>query len=483
MFGSSVGRGEKFVSNRRMQEDRINNIQTKLKQEFQSKELAKFENKGKNVAQTNYIKQRLSQMRQRHLHNIEAKRLNLKALLDKENEQYKNEIRNLEDTPEQVREKMIARVTELRAQKESERQQEVAEKLDRRFREGADELRKVESEINELKNMHLRNIQMQEKHHLMEQQYHEDMIYAELWKRDMMRKAQKEQEEVVDRKRKNEERNVVLGWQKEENEKVRHSEAERVEAEKRMLKENWQLEAERQRQLELRTFEMNKQLNNELFDHNIAQRAIKDEITRKEKETDKQMVDNIVNREIMLDHLEAEYKERQKRETREFLLNFKNRTNELHTQEAELERLIKEEMDQQYRKQQEQWKKEEDARIKLMYQVYDSRASDLQRKHDFVQEVKVEKEVEKNTVTKDILDYEDEIRRKKEEEWRRNRSHQSVIQKQMYDKRDIEQQRIQDKMAAEKADIQANLDYMRRVREEKEKGKRMLEELRKQRPF
>jgi len=357
MFGSSVGRGEKFVSNRRMQEDRINSIQTKLKQEFQSKELAKFENKGKDVAQTNYIKQRLSQMRQRHLHNIEAKRLNLKALLDRESEQYKNEIRNLQDTPEQVREKMIARVTELRAQKEAERQQEVAEKLDRRFREGADELRKVESEINELKNMHLRNIQMQEKHHLLEQQYHEDMVYAELWKRDMMRKAQKEQEEVVERKRKNEERNVVLGWQKEENEKVRYSEAERVEAEKRMLKENWQLEAERQRQLEQRTFEINKQLNNELFDHNIAQRAIKDEITRKEKESDKQMVDNIVNREIMLDHLEAEYKERQKRETREFLLNFKNRTNELHTQEAELERLIKEEMDKQYRKQQEQWKK------------------------------------------------------------------------------------------------------------------------------
>jgi len=181
MFGSSSGRTEKFVSNRRMQEDRINNIQTKLKQEFQARELAKFENKGKDVAQTNYIKQRLSQLRQRHLQNIEGKRLALKALLDKENEQYKAEIRNLQDTPEQVREKMIARVTELRAQKESERQQEVAEKLERRFREGADELRKVESEINELKNMHLRNIQMQEKHHIMERQYHGINIFSSLY--------------------------------------------------------------------------------------------------------------------------------------------------------------------------------------------------------------------------------------------------------------------------------------------------------------
>ncbi len=44
----------------------------------------------------------------------------------------------------------------------------------------------------------------------------------------------------------------------------------------------------------------------------------------------------------------------------------------------------------------------------------------------------------------------------------------------MGDKKDVERKLIQDKMAAEKADIQANLDYMRRVREEKEKGKRMV---------
>ncbi len=68
------------------------------------------------------------------------------------------------------------------------------------------------------------------------------------------------------------------------------------------------MEAQRQRELERRTFETNKELNNELFEHNIAQRAIKDELLRREKTSDKQMVDNIVNREKMLDHLEAEYK-------------------------------------------------------------------------------------------------------------------------------------------------------------------------------
>jgi len=53
----------------------------------------------------------------------------------------------------------------------------------------------------------------------------------------------------------------------------------------------------------------------------------------------------------------------------------------------------------------------------------------------------------------------------------------------MVDKREMEKRKLQDKMAQEKADILAQQEYMRRVQEEKEKGRRMLEELRKQRPF
>jgi len=62
--------------------------------------------------------------------------------------------------------------------------------------------------------------------------------------------------------------------------------------------------------LERRTFEINKELNRELYEHNIAQRAIKDNLIRTEKESDKKMVEDIVSREKMLDYLEREYKVR-----------------------------------------------------------------------------------------------------------------------------------------------------------------------------
>ncbi len=42
----------------------------------------------------------------------------------------------------------------------------------------------------------------------------------------------------------------------------------------------------------------------------------------------------------------------------------------------------------------------------------------------------------------------------------------------MDEKKEMERRRQQEKLEKEKADIQAHMEYMQRVREEKEKGKR-----------
>lgn len=61
------------------------------------------------------------------------------------------------------------------------------------------------------------------------------MVYAELWKRDAARKAQKEQEEIEDRRRKNDDRNEVLRWQSAEISRSRLADIDKSEAEKKML--------------------------------------------------------------------------------------------------------------------------------------------------------------------------------------------------------------------------------------------------------
>jgi len=190
-----------------------------------------------------------------------------------------------------------------------------------------------------------------------------------------------------------------------------------------------------------------------------------------------------MQREQMLDQLDKESRERQKQETKEFLLNFKNRSNEYHTQENELERLVQEEDQRQWQKRMDIWKKEEEGKIKLMHQVYDARAKDVYHKKDMKVAETKQKEVEKQVVTKDILDYEEEIRRKKEDESNTNKRHQTDILGQISKKQDSQQRKVQEKMEQERAAKLAELEYMKKIQDEKEKGRKMLDELRKQRPF
>jgi len=104
----------------------------------------------------------------------------------------------------------------------------------------------------------------------------------------------------------------------------------------------------------------------------------------KEKYQDKDWIQSVISREKALDKLEEEirvillelkelflsnFKERQKKETRDFLLNFKNRTNELNNDENELNRLIGEEDERQWKKRMDVWQREEVLKKKNILEI------------------------------------------------------------------------------------------------------------------
>lgn len=77
----------------------------------------------------------------------------------------------MQETPEQTRDRMAKRVKQLKEEKEKRRVQEVNLKLDRRFEQNADELRKVDQDLKELKTAYERNIQLVEKQNILQNQY------------------------------------------------------------------------------------------------------------------------------------------------------------------------------------------------------------------------------------------------------------------------------------------------------------------------
>lgn len=205
---------ERFITSRRVQEESINKLATKLKQESHEKHFANWEIKGQTVFKKQFINNRMSQLREIAQEQIQQRRDRLNDMLQRENEAYKQEIEGMEETPAQVRERMLKRVAQLKQMKEEERRKYVEQQLEKKFENEADELRKVDADFKELKTTYERNIQMMEKQRDMEEKFNEEMIYADLYMRDIKQKEKQEQEILRQQRKKIEERNKILGIQK-----------------------------------------------------------------------------------------------------------------------------------------------------------------------------------------------------------------------------------------------------------------------------
>lgn len=313
MIGSAGGKtrgglSQKYVDDRRREEQTVTQLGAFLKNDQIARHVALWEGNCKTMQKNQFQRQRMDQLKKNFEQQTNIRRQKLKALYDAEENQFAQEMRGLRQTPEQVKQGMLERVHELKQKREVARLKEVEEKLDRRFKDQADELRLVDSKIKEVKTKHEQDIQMLEKHKKMEEKYVEDMIYAELWRRDIENKKRIEEEKVREAMRKNNDRNLILAEQIKDLDQRQRMESTLKHSEKQMLKEQWAHEMNRQREQQLEEFRVNKQLNNDIHTHNIEQKRIKKIEDDKIKGQDKQMVDEIVFKEKMLDQLEQERK-------------------------------------------------------------------------------------------------------------------------------------------------------------------------------
>lgn len=74
MLSAPRSRAEQLIYQRRAQEDKLVNMQTKLKQEFHQSEFAKWQNKGKNIEINNQVRQKLAALRQASQTNLHQRR-------------------------------------------------------------------------------------------------------------------------------------------------------------------------------------------------------------------------------------------------------------------------------------------------------------------------------------------------------------------------------------------------------------------------
>lgn len=309
--GSGKSRGgfsQKCIEDRRKEEKTISHLGAYLRNDQIARHVAHWEANCKTMQRNQFQRQRVDELRKTFERQTNERRTKLKALYDREEAEYAQEMKSLRPTHEQIKQNMLSRVQELKQHREQARLKEVEEKLDRRFKDQADELRLVDTKIREMKTKHEQDIQMLEKHKKMEEQYVEEMIYAELWRRDMEQKKKIEEIKVQEAIKKNNDRNMILAEQIKDLDKKRFEDNFLKNDERSMLKQQWTEELNRQREQHLEEMRVNKQLNHDIHVHNIEQKRIKQIEDEMIKNQDKKMVEDIVYKEKMLDQLDKERK-------------------------------------------------------------------------------------------------------------------------------------------------------------------------------
>lgn len=183
---------------------------------------------------------------------------------------------NLE-TPEQVREKMAQRLNELKQRREEERVDEVNRRLEQRFKDTTDDLRKEAGKFFVQQCQMEREKQLVDKKRAGDQKIMEEHVYAQLWKLDLQAKDERERKEVEEKKKRVNDTQAVLDWQKDTRTQAKQQERELTDMERNMLKDQWKREEDYEQELERQRQILTKERNLELIRHNEAEKILRED--------------------------------------------------------------------------------------------------------------------------------------------------------------------------------------------------------------
>lgn len=276
-----------------------------------------------------------------------------------------------------MRQKMWERLQELKGAREEERQAEVQKRLDMKFKTSNDDLRKEDAQFYNYGTAIEREKQLIDKRRQHEQRMLEEQVYSQLWALDGQKKLEREVKEQAEKKQKISDTMAVLEWQKQTRDHQRSAEVMAIQREREMLREQWAIEDARDKEAEHQKFLLNRERNLQLIQHNAQEKQIRELADLAEKQRDKQMLEKALAREAALKRLEEEEKEARKREMVELQKHYNQGRIDKAAYEKMIDDLVAEENAKQWDAREQQWRREDQARVNLLKNVYANREQDV----------------------------------------------------------------------------------------------------------
>lgn len=189
----------------------------------------------------------------------------------------------------------------------------------------------------------------------------------------MVKKEEQDRLKKQQQQQKVEERNAILGVQKEWRKRKDEEQKIMSAGEKEMLRGEWEKQTELAKLKERQAIDHQKNTLQTIHHENEKIKLQKEDIIKEEREADRLMIERIVAKEGQLAEYEKVMKEREREEAKRTLAGVKKQGNDMAAYEKELDRLIELERLKKERKAQEDWEKKEKGRISLLHQVYEDR--------------------------------------------------------------------------------------------------------------
>ena len=388
------------------------------------------------------------------------------------------EIINGQETSMDVKRRMEKELMELRRQRLSEKDNDIQKLNQRRFFESADELRKNDSQAFAVECYLEQENQMLDKMRRREKEKQEEMFYVKLNELDNMKKVENEKKD--EEKHKNTLQNIYdyQQWQRDQKNKELQHNNEISELENARLKEQWRRDKEAEEQNEKNRKAMNAQVYKDIEEFNRKEEEERKKKLEFEKMKDKELVDSIVAKEKALDLIDKQEKERKIKEFAENKKYLEYVMNQKKEAEAWMDKLAQDEADRAYKKEMDEWKKEEDKRIQLLKDVYKGREDALRYKKQQLENEKNLMKQEREELDQKINNYYDYLEQVNKNEFEKRKNHQNQLRYQIQMKDQLRKREMQDVLYEERAAQLWEQDYQNKINEQRALHLQRLKEIR-----
>lgn len=147
-----------------------------------------------------------------------------------------------------------------------------------------------------------------------------------------------------------------------------------------MLKGQWVNEEAAEKRMHAQKFALDRQRNQDAIAFNETERQLHTQAKHEDKNRDKDMLSLALEREAAIRQIEVEELARRRTETLELQKFYKEQKGAKAAGEQALEQLVAVENDKIWSKQEAQWRREDQARINLLKNVYQNREADIELK-------------------------------------------------------------------------------------------------------